>query len=178
MNLGKGDRTVFKVSVGIAAIFVLIGVLIPEQLGAAMGVAQSSILENFGWFYQLVVTFILIFAIYLIFSKYGKIRLGPKDSKPDYSRPTWFAMLFSAGMGIGLLFYGISEPVSHFSSPPMGEGSTEQSAILGMRYTWLHWGLHAWAIYAVVALALAYQKFKKNAPGLMSATLYPVLGER
>lgn len=178
MNLGKGDRTVFKVSVGIAAIFVLIGVLIPEQLGAAMGVAQSSILENFGWFYQLVVTFILIFAIYLIFSKYGKIKLGPRDSKPDYSRPTWFAMLFSAGMGIGLLFYGISEPVSHFSSPPMGEGSTEQSAILGMRYTWLHWGLHAWAIYAVVALALAYQKFKKNAPGLMSATLYPVLGEK
>lgn len=87
-------------------------------------------------------------------------------------------MLFSAGMGIGLLFYGVSEPVSHFATPPLGEGSTEQSAITGMRYTWLHWGLHAWAIYAIVALALAYQKFKNNAPGLMSATLRPVLGEK
>ncbi|MGD6873145.1 glycine betaine uptake BCCT transporter [Sutcliffiella horikoshii] len=172
------DRSVFKISVGIAALFVLIGVLIPEQLGNAMGVAQAFVLETFGWFYQLVATFFLLFAAFMIFSKYGKIKLGKKDDKPEYNRPTWFAMLFSAGMGIGLLFYGVSEPISHFSAPPLGEGSTEQSAILGMRYTWLHWGLHAWAIYAIVALALAYQKFKNNAPGLMSATLRPVLGEK
>jgi glycine betaine transporter len=114
----------------------------------------------------------------MIFSKYGKIKLGMPDSKPEYSRPTWFAMLFFAGMGIGLLFYGVSEPIAHFTTPPLGNGSTEQSAILGMRYAWFHWGLHAWAIYAIVALAFAYQKFRKNAPGLMSATLYPVFGEK
>ncbi|OIJ13943.1 glycine/betaine ABC transporter permease [Anaerobacillus alkalilacustris] len=176
--MDKSDRTVFKVSVGIAALFVLIGVLIPNQLGQAMVVAQTFVLESFGWFYQLVATFFLVFAIYMIFSKFGKIKLGKEDAKPEFSRPTWFAMLFSAGMGIGLLFYGVAEPIAHFASPPMGEGSTEQSAIMGMRYTWLHWGLHAWAIYAIVALALAYQKFRKDAPGLMSATLYPVLGEK
>jgi glycine betaine transporter len=175
---GESDRSIFKVSVGIAVIFVLIGVLIPNQLEAAMAVAQSFVLESFGWFYQLVATFFLLFATFMIFSKYGKIKLGKPDSKPEYSRPAWFAMLFSAGMGIGLLFYGVSEPIAHFSSPPTGEGSTEQSAIVGMRYTWLHWGLHAWAIYAIVALALAYQRFRKDAPGLMSATLYPVLGEK
>ncbi|MGD6830794.1 glycine betaine uptake BCCT transporter [Sutcliffiella halmapala] len=172
------DRSVFKISVGIAVVFVLIGVLIPEQLGAAMEVAKGFVLEKFGWFYQLVATFFLLFAAFMIFSKYGKIKLGKQDTKPEFSRPTWFAMLFSAGMGIGLLFYGVSEPISHFSAPPIGEGGTEQSAILGMRYTWLHWGLHAWAIYAIVALALAYQKYNRNAPGLMSATLHPVLGEK
>ncbi|WP_152443364.1 BCCT family transporter [Bacillus sp. THAF10] len=171
-------NSVFKISVGIALVFVVIGVLIPEQLGSAMTVAQGFVLEKFGWFYQLVATFFLLFAAFMIFSKFGKIKLGKENDKPEYSRPTWFAMLFSAGMGIGLLFYGVSEPVSHFATPPLGEGSTEQSAITGMRYTWLHWGLHAWAIYAIVALALAYQKFKNNAPGLMSATLRPVLGEK
>ncbi len=176
--MDKSDRSIFKISVAIASIFVLIGILIPNQLGQAMGVAQSFMLESFGWYYQLVATFFLVFAIFMIFSKYGKIKLGKPDSKPEYSRPTWFAMLFSAGMGIGLLFYGVSEPIAHFAAPPMGDGSTEQSVIVGMRYTWLHWGLHAWAIYAIVALALAYQKFRKDAPGLMSATLYPVLGEK
>ncbi|MGP4079860.1 glycine betaine uptake BCCT transporter [Pseudalkalibacillus sp. R45] len=174
----KDDKIVFKVSVGIAAIFVLIGVLIPTQLGEAMNVAQGFVLKSFGWFYQLVATFFLIFAGFMIFSKYGKIKLGAPDSKPEFNRPTWFAMLFSAGMGIGLLFYGVSEPISHFSAPPMGEGGTAESAVRGMRYTWLHWGLHAWAIYAIVALALAYQKFRKGSPGLMSATLRPVLGDK
>ncbi|WP_442857113.1 glycine betaine uptake BCCT transporter [Bacillus sp. FJAT-45037] len=169
---------VFKISVGIAALFVVIGVVIPDQLGLAMNAAQSFVLESFGWFYQLVATFFLLFAAFMIFSKFGKIKLGSPDSTPEYSRPTWFAMLFSAGMGIGLLFYGVSEPISHFSTPPMGEGGTETSAVMGMRYTWLHWGLHAWAIYAIVAMALAYQKFRKGAPGLMSATLYPVIGDK
>ncbi|KMJ55370.1 glycine/betaine ABC transporter permease [Bacillus sp. LL01] len=174
----KSGSIVFKVSVGLAALFVLIGVVIPTQLAEAMNSAQAFVQESFGWFYQLVTTFFLLFAAFMIFSKFGKIKLGTPESKPDYSRPTWFAMLFSAGMGIGLLFYGVSEPIAHFSAPPMGEGSTETSAIMGMRYTWLHWGLHAWAIYAIVAMALAYQKFRKGAPGLMSATLYPVLGEK
>jgi len=114
----------------------------------------------------------------LIFSKYGKIKLGADDEKPEFKRATWFAMLFSAGMGIGLLFFGVSEPVSHFASPPIGEGGTAEAAKVSLRYTYLHWGFHAWAIYAVIALVLAYYKFRKKQPGLMSVTLTPLLGKR
>ncbi|TWI55866.1 glycine betaine uptake BCCT transporter [Halalkalibacter nanhaiisediminis] len=168
----------YKVSILIALIFVLWGAFFPNQLGEIMLLAQAFFLNSFGWFYNLAATFFLIFALFLIFSKYGKIKLGKDSDKPEFSRPTWFAMLFSAGMGIGLLFYGVSEPVSHYSVPPYGEGNTRESALLGLRYTYLHWGFHAWAIYAVIALSLAYFKFRKDAPGLMSATLHPVLGDR
>lgn len=173
------DLTItYKISIIIALIFVLLGTIFPSQLGEMMLTAQAFFLNSFGWFYNLTASFFLIFALLLVFSKYGKIKLGKDTDKPEFSRPTWFAMLFSAGMGIGLLFYGVSEPVSHYSIPPYGEGGTRASALLGLRYTYLHWGFHAWAIYAVVALSLAYFKFRKGAPGLMSATLHPVLGDR
>lgn len=139
---------------------------------------QAFFLVNFGWFYQLSATFFLFFALFLIFSRYGKIKLGKDEDKPDFSRPTWFAMLFSAGMGIGLLFFGVSEPISHFANPPFGGGGTGEAARTALRYTYLHWGFHAWAIYAVIALALAYYKFRKDLPGLISSTLYPILGEK
>ncbi|KHF40865.1 glycine betaine uptake BCCT transporter [Halalkalibacter okhensis] len=174
----KNLTVTYKISVVMALIFVIWGALFPEQLGEMMGIAQAFFLSAFGWFYNLAATFFLIFSLILIFSKYGKIRLGKDTDKPDFNRATWFAMLFSAGMGIGLLFYGVSEPVSHYAAPPTGEGSTEASALLALRYTYLHWGFHAWAIYAVVALALAYFKFRKGAPGLMSATLHPIFGDR
>ncbi|WP_332630330.1 glycine betaine uptake BCCT transporter [Halalkalibacter flavus] len=174
----KNLTITYKISVVIALVFVIWGALFPEQLGDIMGIAQDFFLSAFGWFYNLAATFFLIFSLILIFSKYGKIKLGKDTDKPDFNRATWFAMLFSAGMGIGLLFYGVSEPVSHYAAPPTGEGSTEASALLALRYTYLHWGFHAWAIYAVVALALAYFKFRKGAPGLMSSTLHPVFGDR
>ncbi|GAE33762.1 glycine betaine uptake BCCT transporter [Halalkalibacter akibai] len=174
----KNLTITFKISVIMALVFVLWGSFFPEQLGAIMTVAQEFFLNAFGWFYNLSATFFLLFSIFLIFSKYGRIKLGKDTDKPEFSRVTWFAMLFSAGMGIGLLFYGVSEPVSHYASPPVGEGGTRESALLALRYTYLHWGFHAWAIYAVVALALAYFKFRKGAPGLMSSTLYPILGEK
>lgn len=176
--VAENNNSVLKVSVSIAIVFVAIGVIFPNQLDFIMDMAQSFVLVTFGWFYQLVASFLLLFAIYMIFSKYGKIKLGKPNSKPDYNRPTWFAMLFSAGMGIGLLFYGVSEPISHYAYPPFGEGGTEDAAVRAMRYTWLHWGLHAWAIYAVVALAIGIQKFRNDAPGLMSATLSPIFGDR
>ncbi|PPA69102.1 glycine betaine uptake BCCT transporter [Jeotgalibacillus proteolyticus] len=173
----RGNKTL-TISVGISILFVLIGVIIPERLADAMNASQTFVLVNFGWFYQLIATFFLIFAIIMIVGPFGKIKLGKPEDKPEYNRATWIAMLFSAGMGIGLLFYGVAEPVSHFATPPFGEGSTEESAVLGLRYTILHWGLHAWAIYAIVALALAYFKFNRGSPGLMSATLTPVIGEK
>lgn len=174
----KKVSTVFWVSLVISVLFVIWGALSPENLKNVMNVWQSFFLVQFGWFYQLSATFFLFFALFLIFSRYGKIKLGKDEDKPDFNRPTWFAMLFSAGMGIGLLFFGVSEPISHFANPPLGEGGTPEAARLALRYTYLHWGFHAWAIYAVIALALAYYKFRKDQPGLISATLYPLLGER
>ncbi|GAM16196.1 glycine betaine transporter OpuD [Mesobacillus selenatarsenatis SF-1] len=169
---------VFWISLVIASAFVIWGVVAPVQLGEVMDQTKAFFLDSFGWFYQLAASFFLLFAIFLIFSKYGKIKLGADDDKPDFKRKTWFAMLFSAGMGIGLLFFGVSEPISHFANPPIGEGGTPEAAKIALRYTYLHWGFHAWAIYAVIALVLAYYKFRKKKPGLMSITLSPLLGER
>ncbi|WP_349408939.1 glycine betaine uptake BCCT transporter [Pseudalkalibacillus sp. SCS-8] len=174
----KQVSSVFWISLVIAVIFVIWGAIMPQHLIGTLGTIQSFFMKSFGWFYQLSATFFLIFALFLIFSRYGKIKLGKDDDKPEFSRPTWFAMLFSAGMGIGLLFFGVSEPISHFSKPPIGEGGTSEAAKTALQYTYLHWGFHAWAIYAIVALALAYYKFRKGYPGLVSATLYPILGEK
>ncbi|WP_078543361.1 glycine betaine uptake BCCT transporter [Litchfieldia alkalitelluris] len=175
----KQVTSVFWISIVIAILFVIWGVAFPASLENAMGIAQGFFLVNFGWFYQLTATFFLIFALFLIFSKYGKIKLGKDTDKPEFKNVTWFAMLFSAGMGIGLLFFGVSEPVSHFANPPIDvEPGSSQAARVALRYTYMHWGFHAWAIYATIALALAYYKFRKDLPGLMSATLYPLLGEK
>ncbi|CAM3418885.1 glycine betaine uptake BCCT transporter [Marinicrinis lubricantis] len=174
----KNRTPVFWISIAIAAVFVLWGVLFPDHLSRSMLSAQAFFMESFGWFYQLCATIFLLFALFLIFSKYGKIKLGKDEDKPEFGQLTWFALLFSAGMGIGLLFFGVSEPISHYASPPLGEAKTDEAARLAMRYTFLHWGLHAWAIYSTIALALAYFKFRKGYPGLMSAALRPLLGDR
>src|SRR5690625_1166415 len=120
----------------------------------------------------------LLFVIYLAFSKYGKIKLGKDDDEPEYSTFSWFAMLFSAGMGIGLVFWGVAEPVSHYFVPPFGEPESAEAAEAAVQFSFFHWGLHPWGIYALIALALAYFKFRKNAPGTISATFYPLLGEK
>lgn len=174
----KSITPVFWIALSISILFVAWGWAAPQNLIETMTGLQGALLNQFGWFYQFSVTFFFIFALILAFSRYGKIKLGKDEDEPEFSTPTWFAMLFSAGMGIGLLFYGVSEPVSHYANPPFGDSQTVESAKMGLRYTYLHWGFHAWAVYAVVALALAYYKFRKNLPGLMSATLYPLLGEK
>lgn len=168
----------YWIGMGLAAVFVIWGVIAPKGLIRVMEGTQHFLLDIFGWFYQFSATFFLVFAIFLIVSKYGRIRLGDHKDRPAYSRPTWIAMMFSAGMGIGLLFYGVSEPVSHFASPPYGEAGTPEAAKRALRYAYLNWGLHAWGIYAMTGLSLAYFKFRKKAPGLMSATLRPLLGKK
>ncbi|MCD5322422.1 MULTISPECIES: BCCT family transporter [Pontibacillus] len=174
----KSFTKMFWISLTIGVAFVLWGAILPDQMFNVMSAGKSFVLDQFGWFYQLATTFFFVIALVIAFSKYGKIKLGKEGEEPEYSTSTWFAMLFSAGMGIGLLFYGVSEPVSHYSKPPFGDANTIESAKVGLRYTYLHWGFHAWAIYAIVALALAYYKFKKDMPGLMSVTLRPVIGDR
>ncbi|GAJ40840.1 glycine betaine uptake BCCT transporter [Saccharococcus caldoxylosilyticus] len=175
--------TVFYISIIIVILFIIWGVIpaskLPDyNLGAVSTAVHSFLIDRFGWFYLLAATTFLVFCLFLIFSKYGNIRLGEDDEKPEYSSATWFAMLFSAGMGIGLVFWGVAEPISHYHTPPAGEGGTPEAARLAMRYAFFHWGLHPWAIYGVIALALAYFQFRKKEPGVISRLLRPIFGDK
>ncbi|MBM7703920.1 glycine betaine uptake BCCT transporter [Metabacillus iocasae] len=179
MQDNKKQQPVFIWALLVCSIFIVWGFIPASSLGsfsldAVTTSIQTGLLANFGWLYLLVATGLLVFALFLVFSKYGKIRLGKDDDRPEYSNLSWFGMLFSAGMGIGLVFWGVSEPLSHYYNPPIGEGATTESANLAMRYSFFHWGLHAWALYAVVALVIAYFTFRKNAPGTISATVTPL----
>nr|WP_312509166.1 choline BCCT transporter BetT [Pseudomonas luteola] len=149
-----------------------------ESAQNVFGLIQSWIITNVSWFYILAVALILLTVVFLGVSRYGDIKLGPDHSEPDYSSTTWFAMLFSAGMGIGLMFFGVAEPVMHFLSPPTGQSGTVDAAREAMIITFFHWGLHAWAIYAIVALILAYFSFRHGLPLTLRSALYPLIGER
>lgn len=140
--------------------------------------AKTWAANDAGWFTVLAVAGFLIFVIGVAASRYGQLKLGPDHSKPDYSYASWFAMLFAAGMGIGLMFFGVAEPIMHFASPPVGSAESAAAARQAMRITFFHWGIHAWAIYAVVALALAYFAYRHNLPLRIRSSLYPLIGER
>ncbi|GGB59091.1 BCCT family transporter [Virgibacillus dakarensis] len=174
---------VFYISAVVAILFIIWGIIpkdvLPNgNLDHVTTIIQTFLVDKFGWFYLLSMTGFVVFALYLIFSKYGNIKLGRPGDKPEYSYITWFAMLFSAGMGIGLVFWGAAEPISHFHEPPYGEPGTAETAKTAMQYSLFHWGLHPWAVYATLALALAYFKFRKQAPGVISAVLQPIFGDR
>lgn len=139
---------------------------------------QSVIIENGSWFYVVSVAIILLTVLYVGFSSFGEIRLGPDHCKPDFSLPSWLSMLFAAGMGIGLMFFGVAEPVMHFLSPPTATPGTTEAVQEAMKMTFFHWGLHAWAIYAVVGLILAYFSFRLNLPLTLRSALYPMIGDR
>jgi len=169
---------VFIAAFILSIVFIVWGAIAPANLEKVSSAAQVFLQENFGWFYLLSASAILIFVIYLAFSKYGNIKLGKDDDEPEYSTFSWFAMLFSAGMGIGLVFWGIAEPVSHYNIPPFGDPESAESAEAAIRFSFFHWGLHPWGIYALIAMALAYFKFRKEVPGTISATFRPLIGKR
>lgn len=169
---------VFWISAILLLLLVLFASLMPRQAQSFFAVVQDWIFTNVSWFYILAVAIILGTVVFLGVSRYGDIKLGPDHSTPDYSSMTWFAMLFSAGMGIGLMFFGVAEPVMHFLNPPYGEGATVAAAGEAMKITFFHWGLHAWAIYAIVALILAYFSFRHGLPLTLRSALYPLIGER
>ena len=171
-------RPVLFTSAGLIIAFSLYGGGFSEQAGAAFMVVQDWLVTHLGWFYTAVVAVFFLFIIFLAFSRFAHIRLGPDDALPDYSYVSWIAMLFSAGIGIGLLFFGVAEPVTHFAQPPLGEGGTADSARSAMLYTYFHWGVQAWATYIVVGLALAYFAFRHNLPLTMRSAFYPLLGNR
>lgn len=172
------NRPVFFGSLGIIAIFLAIGIVVPSQAGEIFGSLQSSILTNFGWFYLLAVGIVLAAMLLICLSRFGNLKLGPDDSVPDFSFVSWIAMLFAAGMGIGLMFYGVGEPMTHYMAPPTAEPRSIAAVREAMSVTFLHWGVHAWAIYAVVGLSLAYFGYRYNLPLTIRSGLYPLLKER
>jgi choline/glycine/proline betaine transport protein len=171
-------KPVFLPSVVFLFLLVFYTVIAPENAAELFNGIKSFIAQKFGWFYMLSVGIFTIFVLFLAISDYGRFKLGPDQSKPAYSNLSWFAMLFSAGMGIGLMFWGVAEPVMHFTSPPIGEGETKEAAVLAMNTTFFHWGLHAWAIYAVVGLVLAYFAFRHGLPLSIRSALYPLIGDK
>lgn len=169
---------VFYPSAALILIFIVMTLLIGEPMENIFAQIQTAVSDNAGWFLVLSVNIFVIYAIYLAFSRFGNIRLGGKDAKPEFSTFAWFAMLFSAGMGIGLLFFSVAEPIFHFANPPRAVINEAAAARNAMKYTLLHWGLHAWAIYALVGLSLAFFAFNKKLPLTIRSVFYPILGER
>ncbi len=186
---------VFMISGLSIVAFVFYAMALPDQATAVFSAMFDFTTKTFDWFFLLGADLVVIFALALIFTPYGSIKLGGKDAAPDFTYVGWFAMLFAAGMGIGLMFYGVSEPMTHFSTamggtavengvrtdwaPLGGASGDEAEAIrLGMAATILHWGLHPWAMYAMVALALALFSFNKGLPLTIRSAFYPILGDR
>jgi choline/glycine/proline betaine transport protein len=169
---------VFVPAALLTILFVVFSGGFSELARVAFWALQSGIIEWFGWFYILTVTVLLGFIIWLCCSRYGKIRLGTPNSEPEFSYFTWFAMLMSAGMGIGIVFFGAAEPMQHFLQPPEGTGKTDQALREAMRFTFYHWGLHPWAIYSAFALPISYFHFRHGLPLAPRSLLYPLIGER
>ncbi|PZW50095.1 choline BCCT transporter BetT [Pseudomonas sp. URMO17WK12:I2] len=169
---------VFFGSTFLIACLVIYSTAFKDSAQSVFGATQAWIIENASWVYILSVALILMFVVYLAMSRFGDIKLGPDHSEPEYNNTTWFSMLFCAGMGIGLMFFGVAEPVMHFIDPPVGDPQTVTAAKEAMKLTFFHWGLHAWAIYAIVALILAYFAFRHNLPLTLRSALYPLIGDR
>ncbi len=173
--LGSIDTVVFGGGFALVLAFALWGIFGTESLQVAADAGLSFVTKYLGWAFIVAGAGFVLFALLLAFSRYGRIRLGRDDERPEFTTASWFSMMFAAGMGIGLVFFGAAEPLSHFTAPPMGlaEPGSDDAARLAMQYTIFHWGLHPWALYAVVGLALAYTSFRKGNPNLLSSTVMP-----
>jgi choline/glycine/proline betaine transport protein len=163
----------------VVVVFSAFAILFPREAETFFGTIQSAIVNTFSWYYVLITAFFVAFCLFLGFSRFGDIKLGRDADEPEFSTLSWFSLLFAAGMGIGLVFYGVSEPLSHFVTPKPGlEGSSAQLAQAALTQTYLHWGVQAWAIYVVVGLALAYAIHRRQRPLSIRWALEPVLGRR
>jgi len=170
---------VFGISVTAILLFVVLSLIFLQEMNAVFNATQAWVANQTGWFFVLGTNVILGYCIYLIFSRFAHIRIGGEDARPDFSLLGWFAMLFSAGMGIGLLFYSVAEPMYHLLIPPHGaEPGTVGAYEDAMMTTFLHWGLHPWAVYALVGLALGFFAFNKKRPLSIRVVFEPILGER
>ncbi|WP_447895142.1 BCCT family transporter [Vreelandella sp. GE22] len=176
----KEGKTVFIASAVIIFALVIIGAAFPENFGNGAEAALGAVTEHLGWFYLISVFGFVIFLFGLALSKYGKVRLGPQDSRPDYTFFSWISMLLAAGFGVGLVFYGMAEPMSHFIEVPYGdfEPETEAAARYAIQYSYFNWGIHQWAAFSVVGLIIAYFQFRKGQAGLVSSVLSSVVAKK
>ncbi|WP_166365692.1 BCCT family transporter [Pseudomonas akapageensis] len=176
---GTIDWIVFGVTSVIAIAFVIWGFISQASLAASASTAQSWVITHFGWFFVLTSTFFVIFVLWLAASRYGKIPLGRDGEEPEFRTVSWVAMMFSAGMGIGLMFFGVAEPLSHYVTPPPGTaiGQSNEAMQVAMATTLFHWTLHPWAMYAIVGLAIAYGTFRRGRSQLISAAFRPLIGK-
>jgi choline/glycine/proline betaine transport protein len=174
----KIHPTVFWGTAATTVAFVLFTLLNLGEMTQVFNDVLGFITTSMGWFFVLSVNVYLAIVLYMLFSRHGAIRLGGEDARPDFTYWGWLSMLFSAGMGIGLMFWSVAEPIYHFTSPPWGEPQTAEAASLAMGVTFFHWGLHAWGLYGLMALALAYFAYNKGLPLTVRSTFYPLLGER
>lgn len=172
------DRSVFVPAIVILLSAVIIVALFPDAADQALSSIQRSIVASASWFYVLVMGGVLVLVMVFALGKHGDIKLGPDHSQPAYGFISWFAMLFAAGMGIGLMFFGVAEPVMHYLVPPLGDGGTNEAASQAMRLTFFHWGFHAWAMYAAVSLVLAYFAYRHSLPLTLRSAFYPLIGDR
>lgn len=176
---GRLAKAVFWPSIVIIGVLAASAILFPSAAEAGIGAIQSNLVGAFGWYYVLLVAGFVAFSLWMGFGRLGDVTLGPDDEEPEFGLGSWFAMLFAAGMGIGLVFWGVAEPLSHYASPKPGVTGTDvEVAQTAMAQTYVHWGLHAWAIYVVVGLGLAYAIHRKGRPVSIRWALEPLLGDR
>ena len=179
MGEKKGKNTVFYVSLIIVGIIAVWSVAFNDSFTVVANAAFKVLTTDFGWLYLISMIIFFGFIVYFAFGKYGKIRLGSDDSRPEYSNITWFGLLFGCGMGVGLVFWGVAEPLTYYLNPPDGiEVASQASANFAFENFFMHWGILPWANYAVIGLALAYFMFRKNKKGLLSVMLEPLIGEK
>ncbi|WP_078592710.1 BCCT family transporter [Evansella clarkii] len=176
----KKPSIVFYISAPLVALFVLWGAIGPQSLERVSNSALAATLDNFGWFYMLATALFIVFVLFLAVSPFGRLRLGKPDERPEYKFYTWLGMLFSAGIGVGFVFWGVAEPALYYLDPhpDYANASDEVRAAAGLRYGVFHWALHPWAIFSLVALTLAYVQFRKDQPALISSAFQPILGDR
>ena len=172
------NRPVFIASALLIVGFIFFGSLFGELAGEVFNQLQSFITHRFRWLFIILMNVAVVFSLYIALSRYGDIRLGHQTEHPEYSLLSWFGMPFSAGIGIGLLYWGTAEPLYHFMSPPMGQAETVEAAKQAMSISFLHWGIHAWALYCVVALSLAYFHYRRGLPLSIRSVLYPLIGQK
>ncbi len=178
MKKSKAGNKVFFISLVLVAVMAIWSVALNESFTKVSNAAFQFLTTDFGWLYLLSMVVFLGFVVYMAFGKFGKIRLGGDDSRPEYSNLTWFGLLFGCGMGVGLVFWGVAEPLTHYLNPVGMEGATPEAADFAMKSFFMHWGILPWANYAVIGLALAYFMFRKNKKGLISSILEPLIGEK
>lgn len=172
--------TIFFGSAAVTIAFVLATVVFTSWVDERFGDMSEWITTNIGWVFILGVTTFLLFLIWISLSRYGNVRLGGTDARPEYNNASWFSMLFAAGIGTILMFFGVAEPINHYANPPLRdvETGTPEAASEAMGFTLYHYGLHTWAIFCLPALAFAYFVYKRKLPMRVSSVFHPILGDR